>query len=548
MLPVTLRASFDVEPVELKTFTCPGQARMEERHIVKSAAGMSLMTFVSRVFGLMREWLRGYLLGTTGSSDAFALAFLFPNLLRRLVGEGALMAAFVPIISDYREHYSREELEDFTYSFFTLLLFILLGIVVIALLSAGVLRFFLPEFSKVEGKIELTIKLTRLMFPYILFISLAALSQAILNAHKVFMPSAATPILLNISIISFGLLASEIFSDPAYALGVGVLVGGIVQFFFQWPFLARYGIRFRFRFHFQGRGVKQVLRLMVPGAIGAGVYQINALVSQFIAAFLEEGSVAALRFSLTLIELVLGIFVISLTTVILPVLSEKSSKGDMDGMKESLRYALRLVFIITLPALFGLIILRYPLITMLFRYGRFTEESVDMVARALLYHAIGLVGIGGTRVVVQMFYSMKDTKTPVYVAMGVMVVNIALCLVLSGPLRLGGIALAGSASAYCNFFALLYLLERRIGRVVDRSVISCFLKSLIASLCMGGVLWFGLQRFQQFMALSRVYNALVTISLIVVGLFVFLLISILLRNRDVVDLMRAFRGRLGRRL
>jgi putative peptidoglycan lipid II flippase len=275
------------------------------------------------------------------------------------------------------------------------------------------------------------------------------------------------------------------------------------------------------------------------------VYQINALISQFIAAFLEEGSVAALRFSLTLIELVLGIFVISLTTVILPVLSEKSSKGDMEGMKDSLRYALRLVFIITLPAFIGLIILRNPLITMLFRYGQFTEESVHMVARALLFHSIGLMGIGSTRVVVQMFYSMKDTKTPVYVAAGVMAVNIALCLLLSGPLKLGGIALAGSVSAYCNFFALLYLLERRVGRVVDRGVLVCFLSSLAASLGMGGVLWFGLSRFQAYMIRSRVNNALFTVSLIAVGLLVFLLISMLLRNRDVVELMKAFRKKLG---
>jgi putative peptidoglycan lipid II flippase len=299
------------------------------------------------------------------------------------------------------------------------------------------------------------------------------------------------------------------------------------------------------KFHFRNQGVQKVLRLMVPGAIGAGVYQINALVSQFIAAFLEEGSVAALRFSLTLIELVLGIFVISLTTVILPVLSEKSSKGDMDGMKDSLRYALRLVFIITLPSFVGLIILRYPLITMLFRYGQFTDKSVDMVSFALLYHATGLMGIGCTRVVVQMFYSMKDTKTPVYVAAGVMAVNIALCLLLSGPLRLGGIALAGSVSAYCNFFALLYLLERRIGRVVDRGVVVCLFTSAAASLGMGGVLWFGMNRFQAVMNNSRAVNALLTVALIFVGFLVFLLISMLLRNRDVVDLMKAFRKKLG---
>jgi len=524
-----------------------GSALSENRHIVKSAAGMSLVTFVSRIFGLMREWLRGYLLGTSGSSDAFAMAFLFPNLLRRLVGEGALMAAFVPVISDYREHESRKELEDFVYSFFTLLLFILLGIVVVTISAAGILRFLLPQFAKVEGKLELTVRLTRLMFPYILFISLAALSQAILNAHRVFVPSATTPILLNISIISFGLLASRYFSDPAYALGIGVLVGGVIQFFFQWPFLMKRGIRYRFRFHFRNRGVIKVLRLMVPGAFGAGVYQINVLVSEFIAAFLEEGSVAALRFSTTLIELVLGIFVISLTTVILPVLSEKSSKGDPEGMMESLRYALRLVFIITLPATFGLIILRFPLVTMLFRYGRFTEKSVEMVASALIFHAIGLVGIGATRVVVQMFYSMKDTKTPVYVAAGVMAVNIGLCILLSGPLRLGGIALASSVSAFCNVFSLLYLLRMRVGRILDRSVILSFVKSLSASLALAALLWYLLRLLQDFMAQSRLYNAILTLGLIAAGLAAFLVVSLLLRNGDIIELKRTVQERLGRR-
>jgi putative peptidoglycan lipid II flippase len=201
---------------------------MERDQIVQTAFGMSIVTFVSRIFGLMREWLRGYLLGTSGSSDAFALAFLFPNLLRRLVGEGALMAAFVPVISDYLEQQNREKLEDFVYSFFTLLFLILVCLVALAVTLAPLLRFFLPEFVNVEGKIRLTVALTRLMFPYILFISLAALSQAILNAHKVFLPSATTPVLLNISIISLGFALGNRLTDPAYALGMGVILGGII--------------------------------------------------------------------------------------------------------------------------------------------------------------------------------------------------------------------------------------------------------------------------------------------------------------------------------
>jgi len=517
---------------------------MDNRHIVKSALSMSIVTFVSRIFGLLREWLRGYLLGTSGSSDAYTLAFMFPNLMRRLVGEGALMAAFIPVISDYLENEDKKELEDFVYSFFTLLVGILISIVVIVLIAAPLLKYFLPEFVKTEGKIELTIFLTRLMFPYMLFISLAALSQAILNAYRVFVPSAMTPILLNISIITLGLLAGNRVRDPSIALGIGVIIGGMIQFFFQWPFLKHKGIRYRFRFNFQNRGVRKVFLLMLPGAVGAGVYQINALVSQIFAAFLEEGSVAALRFSLTLIELVLGIFIISLTTVILPALSEKSARGDMAGMKETLVFALRLVFLITLPATFGLMILRYPVITMLFRYGRFTEKSAEMVSYALLFHAPGLVGIGGTRVLVQMFYSMKDTKTPVYVAGVVMVINLLLCYFLSLQLRLGGIALAGTVSSTCNFFLLQLLLRKKVGKIADRTVLISFMKSLCAALCMVGVLWFLIEQFGSIMDSRRLYNAGITIGLIVIGAAFFILMSIILKNRDVIALKKIVREKL----
>jgi len=513
---------------------------MENRHIARSAFSISSVTFVSRILGLVREWLRGYLLGTSGSSDAFALAFMFPNLMRRLVGEGALMAAFVPVTSEYIENKQKQELEEFLYSFFSILLVILIVITAAVILAAPLLRFFLPQFTKVEGKIELTVLLTRIMFPYMLFISLAALSQGILNANKVFIPSAVTPILLNISIIGFGIFAGKRFADPAIALGIGVITGGIVQFFFQWPFLAKMGIRYRLHFNFHSQGVKRVFMLMVPGAVGAGVYQINALVSQFIAAFLEEGTVAALRFSLTLIELILGIFVISLTTVILPVLSEKSARNDMDGMKDILRYALRLMFLITMPAMVGLIILRYPIVTMLFRYGRFTAESASLVSYALLFHAAGLPGIGGNRVLVQMFYSMKDTKTPVYVAGAAMVINLLLCYYLRYPLRIGGIALAGTVSSYSTLFLLLLLLRRRVGVFMNRLYIS-FMKSSVAAVCMGAVILLIYSPLKSVMQMGRSYNAGITLGLIAIGLCVYIAVSVLIKNRDITELKKIFR-------
>lgn len=514
---------------------------MENRHIAKTAFGMSGITFVSRLFGLVREWLRGYLLGTSHSSDAFTLAFLFPNLMRRLVGEGALMVAFIPVVSDY-VHRDREELEDFVYGFFTVLFCSLIAIVGVTVAAAPVLKFFLPEFARVPGKVDLTVSLTRLMFPYLFFISLAALSQGILNAYKVFIPSATTPILLNISIITAGFLLGGYMREPAYALGIGVLAGGVLQFFFQVPFLSKRGIRYRFRLKVSS-GVKRVFMLMVPGALGAGVYQVNALVSQFIAAFLEEGTVAALRFSLTLIELVLGIFIISITTVILPVLSEKASKGDREGMKKNLSFALRLCVLITLPSTIGLMVLRHEVITMLFRYGRFTENSVRMVATALVYHAFGLAGIGGTRVLVQMFFSMKDMKTPVYIAAGAMIVNLVLCYYLARPLRLGGIALAGSISSYCQFIFLIIILQRRVGRIVDRRTLLSSMKSLLSCALMGVVLYY-LRGALGIVDGTRATQALLTVGMIGAGVIVFILVNLSLKNRDIIELIRVIAGKI----
>jgi putative peptidoglycan lipid II flippase len=518
---------------------------MDNREIVKSALGMGLVTFISRIFGLMREWLRGYLLGTSGSSDAFAMAFMFPNLLRRLVGEGAMTAAFVPVFSDYLVKEETEAREEFVSTFFTAVLCFGVFIVVLVIFIAPVLKFFLPQFTRVPGKIDLTVLLTRLMFPYILFISLAALNQSILNTYRVFVPSAATPILLNISIIVIGLSLGFRLKDPGIALGIGVIIGGILQFTFQLPFLWKRDIKYRFSFHFGNPGVKKVVLLMLPGTIGAGVYQINTLVSQFIAASLEEGSVAALRFSNVLVEVVLGIFIISISTVILPALSEKASRGDREGMKEGLSYALRLVYLITVPAAIGLVVLRLPIIRMLFQYGRFGERSTYMVAYALLFHAPGIVGTGSTRIIVQMFFSMKDTRTPVYVAAVVMTVNLILCFLLSVSLRLGGIALAGSISTFVNFFLLFIVLSGRIGGIIDRRVIASLLKSLSASVIMGAALYLLNGSLGRIMNQSRGHNAAITLLLLCTGVTIFLVLSLVFRNKEVLELGKMFLQKTG---
>ncbi|MBN2325138.1 MAG: murein biosynthesis integral membrane protein MurJ [Spirochaetes bacterium] len=519
---------------------------MENRRIARSAVSIGAVTFASRLFGLLREWLRGYLLGTTGSSDAFSMAFLFPNLMRRLVGEGALLVAYVPVFSDYLEKGKRDELCEFVHSFFTLLFCFLLACVAAVVVFAPLLRFFLPRFAEVPGKIELTVLLTRMMFPYILFISLAALTQAILNSYKVFVPSALTPILLNMSIITAGFTIGARMKDPSLALGIGVLIGGMLQLFFQIPFLGKEGIRYRLSFKWGNPGVRRVFLLMIPAAIGAGVYQINALVSQFIAAYLEEGSVAALRFSNTVVEVVLGVFVISISTVILPALAEKSSQGDPEAMKRILNFALRLTFLVTLPATFGLVVLRYPIVEMLFRYGRFTSESASMVSYAILFHAIGISATGGSRVLVQMFYSLKDMKTPVWTGVVSVLVNIPLCIGLSGPLRLGGVALAGSISSFCNFFLLYFILSGKVGKFMDKETMKVLGKAFSSSAGMGIALFFAKRLFAASMSASRLYNAGLTFLLLVFGVALYFALNLAMKNRDVMQIFRIFLKRLER--
>jgi putative peptidoglycan lipid II flippase len=527
-----------------------GRGSMDEKRIVKSALNMSAVTFVSRVFGLVRDQIIGYLIGTSGSSDAFTLAFRFPNLLRRLVGEGAMLASFVPVFSGYVEKGDKRNLDDFVHSFFTLLFVALVAIVVLGFLLSPLLRWFLPAFARIPGKLELTIALTRLMFPYVLFISLSALTQSILNTYKVFVPSAATPILLNLSIIGTGVLLGFRLQDPALALGAGVLLGGVLQFFFPLPFMAKKDVRFRFVFHIANPGVRRVFLLMLPAMVGAGVYQINVFVSDFIAALLEGGSVAALRFSNTLVEVVLGIFIISISTVILPALSSRASKGDLEGMKSSLSFALRLVFLVTIPAALGLFVLRTPIIRMLFRYGAFNEQSTAMVSYALAFQALGLCGVGGARVTVQMFFSMKDTKTPVYVAAAAMAVNLGLCFLLAFPLgsvfriRLGGIALAGSTAAYVNFLLLLFILERRVGRVLDRAFFISAAKAACAAALMALPLWYAVRTFGDRMAPSRLVSAGFTLALLLGGVALYFIFNLLLGNGDIVHLKDIFLNRL----
>ncbi|MBP1718551.1 MAG: virulence factor protein [Deltaproteobacteria bacterium] len=462
---------------------------MEEQKTIAKAAGIvGGATFLSRIFGFIRDMIVAQFFGAGMATDAFFVAFRIPNLLRRLVGEGALTVSFIPIYTEYITRRPPEEGRDFvraTFSVLAVFLFVLTGLGI--LLAPWIVKVMAYGFSQDPEKLGLTVFLTRLMFPYIFFIGLVALAMGILNSWKHFFAPALAPVLLNLSIILCALVFYRFLAEPILSLALGVLLGGIAQLAFQLPFLRRKGYVFGFRFEPSHPGVKRIAALMAPSVLGLAVTQLNVLVSTFLASYLPEGSVSYLYYADRLLEFPMGIFAIAVATAVLPVMSEQAARKDWGNLRETLSFALRLVFFVTLPAMIGLIVLRQPILNLLFQRGAFTAHSAEMTAQALLYYSLGLAGFAGVRIIVPAFYSLQDTKTPVKIAFAALLANAILGALLMGPLQHGGLALATSLAAGINFALLVFLLRKKMGKIGLGKIVRSFFKSLGASLLMGAV-------------------------------------------------------------
>jgi putative peptidoglycan lipid II flippase len=455
---------------------------------------MTAFTLLSRILGLVREQVRAGLIGTSAASDAFGVATMLPNLFRRLFAEGAMTAAFLPVFTEYLSKGDEESTNAFLSRFVTLLtcavaVFSIVG----ALATPWIIdTFFSAEFQHVPGKVALTIALAEWMWPYLFFVSLAASLQAVLNAHKIFGPSAFTPVLLNACIIACGLGLATQMADPSYGLVAGFVLGGVVQLAFQIPYLLKWTrARIRVDFTFSDPGVQRVLRIMLPGVFAAGIYQINVFVSQGIASLLPDGSIASLGYSIRLQELVLGLFVVSVAQVILPTLSEHTAKGDRAGVVDTLSHATQLMVWVTVPATVALMLIGGPVVRLLFQFGAFDAQSTNLTSQALFFHALGLLPIALSRVQSQVFFADKDLKTPTLVAAVVMIFHLFLCYGLAIPMGMNnaGIALAGSAAALLNTLIFLPVLRRRFGDLGGAALSRFGLKVALATALMGAALW-----------------------------------------------------------
>ena len=461
----------------------------EKKQILKSASIITLVTIVSRILGYLRDQRIVLLLGTTLAADSFVLAYRIPNLFRRLVGEGSMTASVIPVFTTYMREKTKEEVWNFANRLFWTLALVLAIITVLGMVfSPTVVHTFTASSDKSVHWDE-AVTLNRVIFPYLFFIGLAALAMGILNCFNIFGLPAATPIFLNLSIILFSVgVVWRYFKDPALSLAVGVLVGGALQFLVQIPKLVQKGMTFKFGISFSDPGIRNVARLMLPRFFGIGIAQINFFVDTYFAnaAKMPRGSLTALYVADRVMELVLGGYAIAVATAILPMMSHQAAAKDYDSLKKTLTFSVRIVAFITVPAALGLMILREPIIRVLFQHGQFVAESTRLTARALLYYAVGLPALASVKLVVPAFYSTRDTKTPVVVASISLVINIILNIVFLEfffkRVQNGGPALATAIACFFDFFALFIIFRLRHGSMGTMKVLASFVK---ISLCAG---------------------------------------------------------------
>ncbi len=450
----------------------------------------------------MRDQRIAYILGTSAVSDSFVLAYRIPNLLRRLVAEGSMAASFIPVFANYVTAKERREWVDFANRMFWTLSAVLAVVVVLGVVFSPLLVDILTlSNSKID--VDLAVLLNRIMWPYIFFVALSALAMAILNSFRIFAVPALAPALLNLSIIGFSLVAAG-FRQPSVALACGVLVGGLLQLAIQIPLLWKQGMRFQFGISFTHPGIRRVVRLMVPGFVGIGVAQINFAVDTLFAThpIMPEGSLMSLQIADRVMELVLGGYAIAIATAILPMMSQQVAERNLADLRQTLSFSLRLVSFITIPAMVGLVILRGPIIQVLFQHGRFNQESTRITAWALLFLALGLPWFAATKIIVPAFYSTQDTATPAKVAVGVMAANVLFNFLFLDPLRNGGPAAATSLAGMLNFTVLLWIFLRRHGDLGSRAILASVARVSVASAVMGLACW-GMFRMSGFADAAR---------------------------------------------
>lgn len=480
--------------------TVAERASSGQERLVRSAGVVSLAVLMSRITGLVRESVMARLFGAGMIYDAFMLGFRIPNLTRDLFAEGALSSAFVPIFTEYLTTRSKEEAARLVNLVGTALIVIVGAVCALGIVFAPTLVHLLaPGYAAEPQKFALAVTMTRLMFPFLLLVALAALVMGVLNSSHVFGVPALASTFFNIGSVSFGILLGIVLGPSLHitrieGMALGVVFGGALQLAWQMPSLYRLGYRLRPLFHWSDPGMDRILRLMVPAILGNAAVQINVMVNTNFASTISDpvtginGPVSWLSYAFRFMQLPLGLFGVAMASATLPSISRSAAEGRIDEFRETLSHSLGMVFLLTLPSSIGLVVLGRSIIGAIYQGGRFHLYDTEQTARALSCYAIGLTGYAAIKVLSPAFYALGDARTPMVVSLASILVNYAAASTMIRLAGLGhaGLALSTSAVALFGFLILFGILRNRLGGIYGRKLGSQVAKVLLASGAMAG--------------------------------------------------------------
>lgn len=552
------------------------------RSIARSAGIVGLAVMGSRILGLVREQVFAAFFGPTFANDAFIIAFRIPNLLRDLFAEGALSAAFVTTFA--QTHTKKGEREAWRLA--NLInngLIIVLSVVVIAgiIFAPQIVNLLITSSRvptdpvKAELTLQLAIKMTRILFPFLLMVSLAAVAMGVLNTKERFGVPASASTLFNVGAIIGGLTFAYLFApdyistaaralvqqqtfpqDEAGAaeaiigMAVGTLVGGMMQWLIQVPSLRAVGYRWQPVLSFRDEGVRQVMRLMAPAIIGSAALQVNVLVNTIFATSLGEGPVSWLSFAFRLIYLPIGMFGVAISTATLPVASRAAALDNLDEFRRTIASSLRLTFLLTIPSAVGLIVLARPIVALIYQHGFFTAYHTEQTAIALAYNAIGLTAYSAVRVLAPSFYALKETRIPMLASLISIVINYLVAKVTVDYLGIGhrGLALSISIVAIVNFLLLFFFMRRRLGGLESRGLFMTFAKVTLAAGVMGAVAWLISGLIEARLGTESLLARLIDVGgAIAMGMLVFYVVARLLGVRELEQMTAALQRKFGGR-
>jgi putative peptidoglycan lipid II flippase len=459
----------------------------------RAAGVIGVATIASRILGLAREIAFAGIFGANWVTDAFRIAYVIPYLLRRLLGEGAMSAFFVPVFTEQLETQGRDGAFRFTQTLYTLFLTCVLVVVILGVLAMpAIVAVIAPGFVREAPTFSLTTSLARIMLPYMLLMMTSALAMGILNSFYRFAVPACAPAVMNLFALASLFILVPIFGETPqeqiYALTVGVLAGGVAQVLIQVPSLRRVGFRFRPRFDFRHPAIKKVGMLMVPALFSIGVVRINLLISTAAASFVGVGVVSFIMYAERLLQFPMGVFGFSLANALLPRISRHAARGEIETFKDLLSFALRASFFISLPATAGLIVLGGPLVRVIYERGAFTPADTAATSVVLGAFAVGLFAFVGMQIITPAFYALKLPKEPIRGGVVALISNVLLTAALAFVLKGPGIALAISISTACTLAYLLHRLRRAVGPIGFRRIAVAALRFGGASAVLAGLL------------------------------------------------------------